>query len=188
MTFNFNNSKKMALMKKDKSDKESWDKPIVSLCEKINKKEDYFTTSSCSGRIVLLKESVKKLPNLFIYRTHNKITFKELKKILANAGKEKEMIYFKQEPCLVVVSCKNLEKQQNLLNKARESGFGKSGIISTKNKRIVELMGSEIISLPIMKKGDVLVDDDYLKLLVKESNFRLENGWKKIEKLEKEFF
>jgi len=38
-----------------------------------------------------------------------------------------------------------------------------------------------------MDKGNVLVDDDYLKLIVEEANGRLERVWKKIKKLEKMF-
>jgi len=36
--------KKEVLSKKDKSSKGSWDEKIKTLCDKINKKNDYYTT------------------------------------------------------------------------------------------------------------------------------------------------
>ena len=44
------------LSKKDKSRKGHIDKDIAKILSKINSKKDYYTTSSCSGRIVLLEK------------------------------------------------------------------------------------------------------------------------------------
>ena len=52
MTFNFDSTKKDILNKKDKSNIGFIDGKISKLCNLINSKEDYFTTSSCSGRII----------------------------------------------------------------------------------------------------------------------------------------
>lgn len=186
MPFNFLHSKKMALEKKnDKSSIGEWDEKIAKLCEKINKNSDYFTTSSCSGRIVLIKETNKKGPGLFLFRTHREIKFEQLKKELENLKDTKELIYFKQEPCLVVIACSSLEKQQEIFNKARNAGWEKSGIITTDKKRIVELMSTEKINFPIMNNGKILVDDNFLKLIVKESNIKLKKTWNKIKNFEK---
>ena len=192
MTFNFNNSKKMALSKKDKSSISGIDKQIVKLCDKINEREDYFTTSSCSGRIVLIKDSEKKGPGLFLFRSHAKVSFKELKGELeklvppTHPGKQRGVVIFKQEPCLVVVSCKDKENQWKLFSKARNNGWKKSGILSVDKKRLVELMSSENISFPVIKDGKVLVDDYFLKVVLKKGNDNLEKGWGKIDRLKVE--
>lgn len=187
MTFNFNHSKKMALEKKnDKSSIGNWDNKIIELCKKINKNPNYYTTSSCSGRIALIKDREKKAPGAFLFRTHNKIDFKELKKELEKAkNKYNKLIYFKQEPCLVVVACKDLEKQQEILNKARNAGLEKSGIITIKTKRIVEIISTEKINFPIINQEQILAGEDFLKLIVKESNKNLEKTWDKIKRFEK---
>jgi tRNA(Phe) wybutosine-synthesizing methylase Tyw3 len=36
-----------------------------------------------------------------------------------------------------------------------------------------------------MEKGKLLVSEEFLRILVRESNNRLEKGWEKIRKLEK---
>ena len=46
--------KKDILSKKDKSHIGKWDEKIVGLCEKINKSDKYYTTSSCSGRVIMI--------------------------------------------------------------------------------------------------------------------------------------
>lgn len=185
MPFNFENSKKVFLAKKDKSSIQQIDQKIRSLCEKINKKENYFTTSSCSGRITLLQDEEKKLPNLFLYRTHNKITFKNFKKILQEtAKKSRGTILFKQEPALLVISCKNQDAQWKLFQLARNNGWKKSGILSMDKKNLIELFATENIMLPIIKNKKILADDEFLKIIVKKANQNLEKTWEKIERLE----
>ena len=183
--YNFNNSKKFALIKKDKSNKQSWDRKIIKLCNKINSKDDYFTTSSCSGRIVFLKDEKKKKPGLFLFRTHKKITFSQLKKELQKASfkVKKGIIIFKQEPCLLSVSSRNKESQWQLFNKARNNGWKKSGILSIDRKFLVELISTENISFPIINDGNILVNDNFLKIIIKKANYNLNSCWKKIDRL-----
>lgn len=178
--------KKNQLNKEDKSNEQQIDEKIKNLCEKINKQKEYYTTSSCSGRIVLVKGLADKAENVFLFKSHDKIKFNELKKAISNID-YKDLIYFKQEPFILHVACLSLEKAEDLLDKARDAGFKKKGIITTRSRIVVELIGSEKLELPIMNKNELLIDEDYLKLLIKETNLRLERSWEKIVKLEKKF-
>lgn len=185
----FLRAKKGRLGRADKSSIGGIDKPILKLCDKINKSKDYYTLSSCSGRIVLIRETKDKQAGLFIFRGHDKISFNELKREfekIVNAGKEKGLIYLKQEPCVLAVSCRNLDVEQKLLDKARRVGWKKSGITTTSGKFVVELFSTERIDVPIMNNNKSLVDDAYLKIIVKEANSKLERTWDKIYRLEKE--
>jgi tRNA wybutosine-synthesizing protein 3 len=176
--------KKDVLGRKDKSDIGCWDNHILPLCEKINKTKEYFTTSSCAGRIVLIISEEKKKSGLFLFRTHEKIKPSELKQELGKI-KIKKLVYFKQEPCILHVACSSLESAQALLDKAKLAGWKNSGIMASSGKFILEMRSTEKIELPIYNKGKILVDDDYLKTLVLEANSRLERTWEKIQKLEK---
>lgn len=185
MTFNFDNSKKLALNKKDKSSINEVDVKIKNLCDKINNNKNYFTTSSCSGRIVLIKDEEKKKPGLFLFRSHEKIYLKDLKNELEkNKTKYIGTIMFKQEPCLLVVSCRDKESQWKLFNIARNNGWKKSGILSINKKFLIELMSTENISFPIINDGRILVNDDFLEIVVKKANENLEKSWEKIHRLE----
>jgi len=181
----FLRAKKGRLSRGDKSSIGGIDKPILKLCNKINKSDDYYTLSSCSGRIVLIRETEDKQAGLFIFRSHKKISFAELKKELGKIeGKEKGLVYLKQEPCILAISCRDLEREQEILDKSRRVGWKKSGITTTSKKFVVELFSTERIDVPIMNKGKILVDDDYLKLLVDEANSKLVRTWEKIKRLE----
>jgi tRNA(Phe) wybutosine-synthesizing methylase Tyw3 len=50
---------------------------------------------------------------------------------------------------------------------------------------IVELNSSERLEFPVIKNGNILVGDEFLNLIVKISNEKLEKSWEKIKKLEK---
>jgi tRNA wybutosine-synthesizing protein 3 len=180
---NFLNNKRNVLGKKDKSNEQGIDKRINKLCKKINDKKEYYTTSSCAGRINLVKGLQDKAEDVFLFKSHEKINFLRLKKELIKAGKYKGLIYFKQEPCILHVACLDLESAKKLLNKARDVGWMRSGLISDK-KIILELISTEKLELPIMNNGKLLVNENYLKLLAKESNKRLKRTWEKVKKLE----
>ncbi len=184
---NFEQQKKKQLSMQDNSDIGKWDSRIKNLCEKINKREEYYTTSSCAGRIVLIKQAEKKQEGLFLFRTHSKITFNELKKELVkitNTNK-KDLIYFRMEQCILHVACKTLSSAQNLLDKAKLAGWKNSGIMAINNRIVLEMRSTEHIELPIINQGKILVDDEFLKLLVNEANRKLERTWEKVKKLEK---
>ncbi|MBU0958055.1 MAG: hypothetical protein KKF56_04575 [Nanoarchaeota archaeon] len=227
---NFQNEKKQTLEKKDKSTIGEIDKKIVGLCDKINSLDDYYTTSSCAGRVKLVRETGKKEPDLFVWVSHEVISFDELKgeldrilneqspsenlvqydnslsqkqsptinppshpllgdcysstklinKSSVNSNKK---IYFKQEPCILHVACKNFDSAMDLLKKAQLSGWKRSGLIDN-GKFVLELLSTEKMELPIIKDGKILVDDDYLKLIVDEANDRVGRVWGKIQRLE----
>ncbi len=183
---NFNQRKKDILSKPDKSSIGKWDEKIIPLCNKINQNKNYYTTSSCSGRIVLMIDSEKKSSGLFLYISHNLITLKTLKQELKKI-KKTNLIKFKQEPMILHVACASLEHAKKLLDKSRKAGFKKIGIISLGKNIIVEINGSQKIEFPIMKNKKILVNDDFLKLIIQKSNKNLKKTWDKIKKLEKSF-
>jgi len=177
------------LKKADKSIKQNWDDKIINLCELANKNDNYYTTSSCSGRILILIDSKEKRDNLFIKVWHNQISFIELKKELNNLIDSKEkiknkLIYFKQDPCILHIACRNLESAQKILDIGILAGWKRSSIINSRKRFVIELNSTEKIEFPIIKEGKLLVDDNFLKIIVSESNKKLKTSWEKINKLE----
>ena len=185
MTITFERRKTDFLNKIDKSNIGKWDARVVKLCGKLNKNEDYYSLSSCSGRIVLLKNVVKKTGGLFVFRSHNKVKLRELMgSIKGDHGKEN--LVFKQEPFILHVGCRDLKSGVKLLKKAQDAGLKHSGIIALSGNRVVlELTSSEQLAFPIVVDGKMIVDEDFLKIALVEANVRLERTWKKIKKLEK---
>ncbi len=181
----FEDMKKKQLLKIDKSNIGKLDPKIKILCERLNKRKEYYTTSSCAGRIILIKSLDEKAENVFLFRTHKKIKFEELKKALDQVD-YKGLVEFKQTTCILHVVCACLEDAQKLVDKAKFVGWKRSGIIASGKRFVVELISTENIEFPIMNKRKVLVDDDFLKLIVKQANNKLERVWDKIGRLERE--
>jgi len=186
---NFKKEKNDFLTKKDKSRKGSIDNKIKKLVDKINSLNEFYTTSSCSGRVLILaiSQSNKKNEVKYLFRSHKKIKFSEINKII-NKILLKEEVWFKVQPVIMHIASTNINNAIKLLNIARDIGFRRSGIISIrKNKITLELVSTEIIETIISKNGKLLIDEDYLKVLVIEGNGKLEKTWKKIDRLDKEF-
>lgn len=175
--------KKDILSKLDKSSKGFWDKYIMKLCNEINSLGNYYTTSSCSGRVVLMIDQEKKEKGLLINVYHDLIFFEQLKKDLNKILKEnKKPVKLKLESCALHVACRTLEDAQNLYDKAKLSGWKKSGIIASNNRFMVELTNTDKLEFPIIQKNKILVNDEFLQIVVEEANKKLKRGWKKIEK------
>lgn len=179
--------KKDTLKKEDKSFKGQVDEKIKSLCDKINSLGDCYTTSSCSGRIVLMIDQEKKANGLILKNYHDIISFELLKKDLNEILKKyKEDIKFKMEPCALHVAFRTFENAKEFYEKAKLLGWKKAGVISFDKRFIVEINGSEKLEFPIMQKKKILVDDNFLKIVLEDANRKMQRGWEKIEKLRKE--
>lgn len=156
------------------------DKDIIELLKKINNHKEYKTTSSCSGRIVLLSSKKKKGDSKWIFKSHEKVSFNEIWKAFQNT---KGNVWFLQEPLIVHVKCSNFETCKNLLGICNKAGLKHSGMISTKNFT-VEIRGNERIETVINKE---LISKPYYLMLTKEANKSLGRTKLKIRKLMKEF-
>ena len=183
---NFQQRKDSILKKKDKSSIGNWDKKIVSLCNKINKKENLYTTSSCSGRLVLMKDDREKSPGLFVKVFHDIVGFADLKQAIEENKDKYQDLKIKVEPCILHLVCKTLDDANKILNKARKTGWKKSGILSFQEKIVLELNGTERLEFPVISDNKVLVEDEFLKKIVSETNKKLRKSWKLIDSLEKE--
>jgi tRNA(Phe) wybutosine-synthesizing methylase Tyw3 len=94
-------------------------------------------------------------------------------------------IKFKFEPCILHVACKTLEDAETFLEKGKLAGWKKSGSIGLKNGITLELNSTEKLEFPIIQNKKILVNDDFLKIVVDEANKKLEKSWGKIKELER---
>jgi len=176
----FNLSKQNALNKTDKSNATKWDEKIKPLCKKINSHSNLYTTSSCSGRITIIPDSSSKLKNGFFFKSHNRIKEEDIVSIIKNL---KSTAWLRAEPAALHIAAKELSKAQELLSKIRNLGWKKSGIISTKDRYIIEAFAPEILVAPITSK----TPKSYIQLLMQESNKKLRKTNQRIKDLEKIF-
>lgn len=185
MDKNFKLWKKQALEKLDKSTIGGVDEKIQNLCNLINKRDDMFTLSSCSGRVCLLERedgNKNKLKNIWLYVNHNFAKFDEINLILQDYTSKDKTIEFRQESIIMHICVYDNQVARELMNIAQECGFNHTGIIANKTKIVVEIICDISIICPVFGLA-LLVEEDYLKYLVEKSNLNLKKGWDIIEKL-----
>jgi len=175
---NFANDKKTYLAKTDKSKKGDIDTKVVPLLETINVSSDYYSTSSCSGRVYLWKGTGKKSETQWLKVSHDLIGDD-----FFNCEEEKEVVWLRLEGAILHIACKDLETANALLEKARRF-YKKSCILTASSKIIVEVRGSEFMEMPLYKEGKLLFSGDF-SWLKEVINRKLEKVWKDTEKFRK---
>ena len=180
-------SQKREAMKKlsDAVDSGNADKGILPLLEFINSLEDFYSTSSCSGRVVLLHDMGNKLDSSWLGKWHREVGVDEVLAAMKNppAG---GTVLFKYESAILHLVARDLKGAKKLLVIAREAGYKRAGIQGlNEDRHLVEICDTGSIDVPIIEKGKVLVDDNYMGCLVALANKKFRNGMEKLERLEK---
>lgn len=160
---------------------------LIPFLKKINTKKKLYTSSCCAGRIIVigLDEEETKKPKLFVLKEHRKVTLSEVKAALKN-NKFKEL-WLKQEPFIFHFGAKDLETAKKILEVKTRCGVKRGGIFYIKeDKFLVELVGSQHLSVPVKIGDKILFDDSQLNLLIKKANKKLEKNYKDLKKLCKE--
>lgn len=169
--------------KTDLSKKGSVDKDIEEIVRDINLQDYYFTTSSCSGRIILLDENpdaslVQKQNCSWLMVTHDLCTQEAVFSGLQKASGDAVL---KFEPFVLHVQCRTLEDAQLLHGVAINSGFRNSGItVGKKGKIIMGVRSTHCLEVPLSHKAKCLVSEEYLDFLVQTTNQKMEENKKRI--------
>jgi tRNA wybutosine-synthesizing protein 3 len=170
----------------DLSKKGFIDTQIKSLIDCINSKKNTFTTSSCSGRIVLVEvKSSKKFDHNWLLSSHKPINFLDIKLKIKEI--KNYPVWFKTEPPIIHVCVRDIESAHKFLTLAKESCFKRAGIISINKKIIIEMIGNSKLDTIISFDGNLLVSDDYLRKLTQLANKSLEKNHLSLHKFEKKF-
>ena len=114
----FLNNKQQTLGKIDRSKKGSIDTPIVPLIEAINSSPFCYTTSSCSGRIIVYseKEMGAKISCKWIFTSHGECTMDDVMMSLSReVTTECKVITLKFEPLIIHLCCANIDCSKALM-------------------------------------------------------------------------
>ena len=136
---NFNNEKKTFLQKLDKSKRGGIDPRAEAILAVINGKNDYYTTSSCSGRVYLWCGTGKKNETEWVRVSHDLITSEFLQ-----LTKAADTIWLRVEPLILHVACRDVVAATSFLQLAQKI-YKKSCILTLSKKLIVEVRGSEFV-------------------------------------------
>ncbi len=163
------------------------DDDIISLLNEINSSLHYYTTSSCSGRIILIQlpEIGDKINSEIIGKWHRKVEFSEILERLKNY--KEGYLFLLVQSSIIHVVCENLEYANKLLEIARNCGFKYSSIKSIKKGRfLVEILSSENLHIPLGEEGKIRVNKEDLEFFIRTSNIILERIKRKLKTFETE--
>jgi tRNA wybutosine-synthesizing protein 3 len=167
---------------RDKSSIGSIDKQIKELVGYINTKENYYTTSSCSGRIVIInKPTSSKYDVEWLLVSHESLDKKGIQKVLEIKWPDTPT-WLMYESTILHICAKTIDAAENLIDLAREVGFKRAGYFSIKKRIIVEIFGTEKIETLIADKEKLIVSETYISRLITEANKKLKKNHKRIRK------
>ncbi|KAF3987226.1 hypothetical protein FT663_04047 [Candidozyma haemuli var. vulneris] len=183
----------------DASPKGTIDSLCLPIIEVINSHPDMVTTSSCSGRVSVFLEGIKKESQIgakgnegrWLFVTHHPEDLPQWHKKLDLKYEEPQSmedsqryILFKFEPLILHVKCRDLATSNLLYSTAMGCGFRESGIGSN---NIVGIRTSIKLDVPIgCLDGEQLVSfvsESYLELITKLSLDRFTENFKKMDTL-----
>ncbi|MBD3209050.1 hypothetical protein GF367_01370 [Candidatus Woesearchaeota archaeon] len=168
--------------RKGEVDEQAW--PFIKT---INALDEYYTTSSCAGRINVFKEPVsgKKHDAEWLFVTHDVAHAKDVLQVLQ--GIPQETLWLRMEPPIFHVACKDQAAAEWLLRVCQGEGWKRSGIISVgakdKERVMIEIVGNERVDTPLSSGGKLLFDEQYIKFLVMKANEKLLLSREKMEAL-----
>jgi len=175
----FQNEKKTFLRKLDKSKKGKIDRRVIKLIKTINQNPNYYTTSSCSGRVILWKGTGKKDETEWLKVSHDKIGLD----FFESLERETRLVWLRLEPFIIHIACRDLASANQLLDLAKTI-YKKSNLLSITNKIIIEIKGSEFLEMPFGKDSKQLFSGNinWLNQLI---NSKLDTIWENTEKFRK---
>jgi tRNA wybutosine-synthesizing protein 3 len=180
-SFSFTLLKERA-MKKLRSKGMDENESLRRILERINGCDSYFTTSSCSGRIVLLQipEIGAKKNAFFLGKWHKEIGREELSLPPSFRG---ELWLIAQGPILHVAA-ENIDSAASLLKKAKDCGFKRSGIFSISERLVLlEILSTERMDVPLGTDGKLLCSPEHLELILEKANEILRRSNEKLRRL-----
>ncbi len=177
----FSLDKKNSMEKLDKSRKGDVDEHIKELVDSINELPNYYTSSSCSGRIMLMTMGSlgRKYESEWFFVSHDPVDAS----LIELENLPKETLWLRQEPVILHVCCKTVEDAKKLLSVTANTSFKYSGIVSLSKKIVIQIMGVDKMDVPVAKDGELLISREYFDYLVSEANKKLEMNFERINKL-----
>lgn len=172
--------------KKAVSEKKA-DRQIIPLCTFINSLAEFFSSSSCAGRIMLLKTDAKesKREAAFHAKWHRAVSFPELAKEIGKKIDAPEL-WLKQEPFILHLGTNNLANANRLLECCRIAGIKRAGImVAEPEKFMLEIIGTQNMSLPVKKKNKAIAEKEFLRFALRKANSKLKRNYEMLKKFEK---
>ncbi|WP_297420966.1 hypothetical protein [Thermococcus sp.] len=163
------------------------DHDIIPLLERLNALDDYFTTSSCSGRISVMEMPYfgDKVNSVWLGKWHREVTVEE---VFEAIGKHRSgQLWFLVRSPILHVAARTMDDAVKLLNFAIGLGFKYSNIKSVSHRKLlVEIRSTERMDVPLGEDGELWVSEEYIGRIVNLANAQVRRFKGKLKRLEEE--
>lgn len=181
----FIENKKQILQNLKKAKKEDKvDTDIIPILDLLNSIDDFYTSSSCYGRIVLLEipKIGDKKNAKWLGKWHNKIRSDDISSAFKKA-KNGQLWILAQAP-IIHIYAKTQKAADKLLKTAISCGFKNSGFKSIDKNIVVEVTSTERLDAPVGKDGQLFCNNEYMDLIVDIANEIINRSVMKLARLE----
>ncbi len=161
------------------------DRDIIPILDILNSSEEYYTTSSCSGRIVVMqiprigdKKNAK-----FLGKWHQNVSSGEVLNTISSYSEG--YLFLLVQSAIIHVVARDLKSAKRLIRIALESGFKYTTIKNIeKNGILVEILSTENLHIPLGENGKLKVSQESIEFFVKMANHTLRRVKNKLSKFE----
>jgi len=129
------------------------DPPAIPIIQYINMHPDLFTTSSCSGRVLVLIDREKKIDSEKYLTFHRKISLEDLKDLPEDS-------ILRVEPFIFHIEARDIDIASEFLQRARLVGIKRGGMTKVKIGYFIEIMGNVCFSAPVK---NLIIDESLIK-------------------------
>jgi tRNA wybutosine-synthesizing protein 3 len=179
----FIDGKKNAISKLEKAiTEDSVDEGVLYTLDLINSIEEYYTSSSCFGRIVLIEipKIGDKKKARFLGKWHKKISINDIQNSSKKA--KKGQIWLIAQPTIMHIIAKNFEAADKILKIAISSGFKNSAFKTVSKRIVVEIKGTERMDFPMGENGKIFYNMNQLELVKNISNEIVDKSMGRLKK------
>jgi len=133
---------------------------IVDFLLAFNELRDYYTTSSCSGRVILARTprlSYSKSEGIFraLGKWHRPVIAEE---VLSSLGEASGDVWLIVRAPIIHIAARDMESASRLQRIMQRAGFKRGGIIST-DPIILEAQGEDRAEIPLVVNGEWLIEN-----------------------------
>ena len=184
----WDNHKRVVLSKLDKSYKGSIDEPVKELVGLVNSSNDFFTTSSCSGRIILINETSRekrKNKSQFLFVSHDFVQEDKSAELHSISRTAAGHVFFKLEPLIIHIECRSMEFATRLLHVIKQQDqFKHTSIVSVTNEKLIlSIRGIVKLEIPLVYDGQLLSNEEQIRTYIRIANERMKENFNAIDTL-----
>ncbi|XP_048353690.1 tRNA wybutosine-synthesizing protein 3 homolog isoform X3 [Sphaerodactylus townsendi] len=156
----FKSWKEQRLSRVDGSRKGSVDEPIAGIVQLLNDQDCFCTTSSCSGRVVVLEQPP-----------------------LCSPTEPTSGFEIQKQNCTWLMVTHQICTLEDVHTVAIEAGFRNSGItVGRKGKIMMAVRSTHCLEVPLSQKGKLMVSEEYVDFVVHVANQKMKENRRRIDR------